>query len=96
MSRTDIYETVTNAIASAIEKGFSGETFEMPWHGMSDIPQNASTQKRYRGINVPLLWITQLDRGFKSGLWATYKQWAELGAQVRKGEKSTQIIFWKQ
>lgn len=96
MSRTDVYETITNAIASVIEKGFSGETFEMPWHGMSDIPQNASTQKRYRGINVPLLWITQLDRGFKSGLWATYKQWAELGAQVRKGEKSTQIIFWKQ
>ncbi|MFA7253927.1 MAG: zincin-like metallopeptidase domain-containing protein [Patescibacteria group bacterium] len=96
MSRTDVYETVTNAIASAIEKGFSREAFEMPWHGMSDIPQNASTQKRYRGINVPLLWITQLDRGFKSGIWATYKQWAELGAQVRKGEKSTQIIFWKQ
>lgn len=96
MSRTDVYETVTNAIAAAIEKGFSGETFEMPWHGMSEIPQNASTQKAYRGINVPLLWITQLDRGFKSGIWATYKQWEELGAQVRKGEKSTQIIFWKQ
>jgi antirestriction protein ArdC len=96
MSRTDVYETVTNAIAAAIEEGFSGETFEMPWHGMSHIPQNASTQKAYRGINVPLLWITQLDRGFKSGLWGTYKQWAELGAQVRKGEKSTQIIFWKQ
>ena len=96
MSRNDVYETVTNAIASAIERGFSGETFEMPWHGMSDIPQNASTQKSYRGINIPLLWITQLDRGFKSGLWATYKQWAEMGAQVRKGEKSTQIIFWKQ
>jgi len=96
MSRTDVYETVTNAIAAAIEKGFSGETFEMPWHGMSEIPQNASTQKRYRGINVPLLWVTQIDRGFKSGIWATYKQWAELGAQVRKGEKSTQIIFWKQ
>jgi antirestriction protein ArdC len=96
MSRTDVYETVTNEIASATLRGFSGETFEMPWHGMSEIPQNASTQKAYRGINIPLLWITQLDRGFKSGLWATYKQWAELGAQVRKGEKSTQIIFWKQ
>jgi len=96
MSHTDVFETVTNAIVTAIEKGFSGETFEMPWHGMSDIPQNASTQKTYRGINIPLLWITQLDRGFKSGLWATYKQWAEMGAQVRKGEKSTQIIFWKQ
>jgi antirestriction protein ArdC len=53
MSRTDVYETVTNAIAAAIEKGFSGEMFEMPWHGMSDIPQNASTQKDIEGLMSP-------------------------------------------
>jgi antirestriction protein ArdC len=33
-----------------------------------------------------------LSQGFGQPI----KQWAELGAQVRKGEKSTQIIFWKQ
>jgi len=26
---------------------------------------------------------------------ATYKQWSELGAQVRKGEKSSLVVFWK-
>jgi antirestriction protein ArdC len=33
--------------------------------------------------------------GYGSGLWATYKQWSELGAQVRKGEKATSVVFWK-
>jgi antirestriction protein ArdC len=29
-----------------------------------------------------------------SNVWATYRQWAEIGAQVKKGEKSTGIVFW--
>src|SRR5262245_20923274 len=27
--------------------------------------------------------------------WATYNQWKELGAQVRKGEKSALVVFWR-
>ena len=30
-----------------------------------------------------------------SNLWATYRQWQDLGAQVRKGEHSTLVVFWK-
>ena len=30
-----------------------------------------------------------------SGEWATYQQWQERGAQVRKGEKATTVVFWK-
>ena len=29
---------------------------------------------------------------FERQLWATYKQWSELGAQVRKGEKGSLIV----
>jgi antirestriction protein ArdC len=32
--------------------------------------------------------------GFKSNQWATYKQWLQLGGQVRKGTKGTTIIFY--
>jgi antirestriction protein ArdC len=59
------------------------------------MPKNAFTKKQYRGVNVPLLWIRQQRDGYASGLWATYKQWQEAGAQVRKGEKGTPIVFWK-
>jgi antirestriction protein ArdC len=35
-------------------------------------------------------------KGFSSPVWATYKQWSELGAQVRAGEKSSPVIFYKE
>lgn len=94
MARIDIYQTVTDTIIQTIEKGIDGN-FQLPWHGLSTIPQNAKTDNLYRGVNVPLLWATQMDRTFSSGTWATYRQWQELGAQVRKGQKGTVIVFWK-
>lgn len=95
MTRTDLYTDVTNNIATAIENGLANDRWELPWHGFSDMPQNATTKKIYRGVNVPLLWVFQMERGYKSGLWATYNQWHECGAQVRKGEKGAPIVFWK-
>ncbi len=94
MKRTDIYQTVTDTIIKALEKGISGE-FELPWHRVSSIPQNARTGKLYRGVNVPLLWVHQLVENRASGIWATYRQWQEMGAQVRKSEKGAQVVFWK-
>ncbi|MFN3828387.1 MAG: ArdC family protein [Micavibrio sp.] len=95
MTRNDLYTEVTNTIIQTLEQGLDNDRWELPWHGFSDIPQNAITKKLYRGVNVPLLWIFQVKLGYKSGLWATYKQWQEAGAQVRKGEKSAPIVFWK-
>jgi antirestriction protein ArdC len=95
MTTQDIYQTVTNAIIAAIEAGQTAEKFEMPWSGFSAIPLNAQTGKTYRGVNIPVLWATQMNKGYKSGYWGTYKQWQERGAQVRKGEKAAQIVFWK-
>ena len=92
--RADIYQTVTNTIIKAIENGISGK-LEMPWHQIKGIPENAKTGSCYQGINVPLLWIYQIKKNYALPVWATYKQWAELGAQVKRGEKGTPIIFYK-
>ncbi|MEM8488911.1 MAG: zincin-like metallopeptidase domain-containing protein [Bacteroidota bacterium] len=94
-AKTDIYQTVTDAIIAAIESGQTAEKFVMPWDGFTSLPLNASTGKSYRGINIPMLWVHQMERRCCSGYWATYKQWQELGAQVRKGEKGAGIVFWK-
>lgn len=96
MTQQDIYQTVTNAIIEAIENGQTGDKFTLPWDGgHSGLPVNAATGKAYRGINVPSLWAYQLERGYSSPHWATYKQWKELGAQVKKGEKAASVVFWK-
>ena len=94
MNRADIYQTVTDTIIAAIEKGMNGK-LEMPWHSVNHIPENAQTGNCYQGINVPLLWAHQVNKSYTSPLWATYKQWAERGAQVKRGEKGASIVFYK-
>ena len=92
----DVYTRVTNQIVEAIEKGAAD--WRMPWHPTgkdSFSPLNAATQKPYRGVNVLSLWAAAQQHGYPTGYWATYKQWHEMGAQVRKGEKSSLVVFWK-
>jgi antirestriction protein ArdC len=94
--KTDIYQTITNQIVAAIEEG--AELYKMPWHrSRNDItnPSNAVTSRSYRGLNIITLWMIAEARQFSSGTWATYQQWQERGAQVRKGEKSASVFFWK-
>jgi antirestriction protein ArdC len=70
----------------------------MPWHVTGAdcfSPVNASSKRPYRGVNIILLWLMAESHGYTSGEWATYNQWQALGAQVKKGEKSTLVVFWK-
>ena len=94
--RTDIYTRTTNEIVAAIEAG-AGE-WRMPWHHDGSAvtwPINAVSRKPYRGSNILSLWIAAQACGYASGLWASYRQWQSLGAQVCKGEHATTIVFWK-
>lgn len=60
------------------------------------MPENALSLKAYNGINILNLWVAAAMRQFTSPLFATYKQWQELGAQVIKGAKSELVIFYKE
>lgn len=91
---TDIYRKITETIISAIEQGAS--EFVMPWHAENiSRPQNALTQNDYHGVNILALWAEATIARFATGWWATYKQWQEIGAQVRRGEKASTIVFFK-
>jgi antirestriction protein ArdC len=92
--RNDLYSRVTDEIVRAIEKGAG--TFIMPWHGIFGRPRNAFTGDAYRGINTLVLWSAARNRGYVSWHWATFRQWQDLGARVRKGEKATAVVFYKQ
>lgn len=95
--RNDVYEQVTNQIIDCIEQG-AGE-WQMPWHKSGsglNRPTNIDTNNDYRGINVISLWASAQVRGFSSGTWGTYRQWQNKGCQVRKGEKSSLVIFYKE
>jgi antirestriction protein ArdC len=59
------------------------------------MPVNPTTDKAYRGGNAIHLMATGLRKGYEDPRWMTYKQAADQGWQVRKGEKGTQIEFWE-
>jgi antirestriction protein ArdC len=90
----NIYETITNRIIASLEAGV------IPWRkqwkvsgkngGAAGVPYNVTSGKRYRGINE----ISLLCSGYASSGWCTYKQAQALGYQVRKGERSSPVVWW--
>ena len=95
-SKTDVYQTVTNSIIEALERGV--KPWVCPWKrngAASGIPSNFSTGKAYTGMNIMLMWCSAAKHGFQDPRWLTYHQATEQGAQVRKGETGTTGIFYK-
>ena len=95
--RADVYTRITDQIVAAIEAG-AGKC-RMPWHHdgqATSRPINLASNKPYRGINVLVLWAAADRCGYANGLWGTYRQWLAVGAQVRKGERGTVVVLWKQ
>ena len=93
-AKPSIYETVTERIIASLRAGVI--PWEKPWQtphfSGGPFPRNFRTGKPYRGINVFLLWASP----YSSPFWLTFKQAQELKGSVRKGEKGTQIVFYKQ
>lgn len=84
-----VYQIITNQI---IEKLKSGTIpWHTPWKGGGN-PANLISKKPYRGINTFLLSCS----GYISPYWLSYKQAQSLGGNVKKGEKASIAIFWKQ
>ena len=59
----------------------------------NSMPVNASTNKRYKGINFLMLNYETQQKEYSSSIFASYKQWAGLNAQVKKGSTGTPIVF---
>lgn len=49
----------------------------------------------YKGFNIIALWAAAAERQFTSRCWLTFKQAHALGGQVRRGERATHILFYK-
>ncbi|MDR4516166.1 MAG: zincin-like metallopeptidase domain-containing protein [Nitrosomonas sp.] len=91
-SRKAYHEQVAESLIARLKQGAA--PWQKPWQPgdpLLSFPHNPTTQKRYRGINALYL----MSQAYADPRWLTYKQAASLGAQVRKGEKSTWIQYWK-
>ncbi|WP_313011161.1 zincin-like metallopeptidase domain-containing protein [Brevundimonas sp.] len=93
--KADIYQTVTDSIIGMLEAGVR------PWApghnakacGLPVIPTRANGEA-YRGLNVALLWGAAEMKGYRHHTWMTFNQAKALGGCVRKGEKSSPVVYW--
>lgn len=84
-----VYEIVTERICELLDSGTV--PWHQPWNAELGMPRSLSTGKLYRGVNIWLLGSSM----YESPWWGTYRNITERGGQVRKGEKSTLVVFWK-
>ena len=93
--RIDVYARVTAKIIADLEQGV--RTWQRPWNAANAtgniIRPLRATGQPYRGVNVLLLWSEALDKGYTAPVWMTYKQATTLGAQVRKGEHGSLVVY---
>lgn len=103
---TELCDRVTQTIVDALEANDT-DAWSAPWHriGSGWAPRNAMTGDYYAGSNLIALACEAMDPNrpaseqpplsqYTSPWWATYRQWGQLDAQVRKGERSASIVKW--
>ena len=81
----NIYQEVTDRIIEQLKAGTI--PWNKPWTGLASGAYNRVSKKPYSLLNQMLLK--------HDGEYASYKQWQKLGGQVKKGEKSEIVVFWK-
>lgn len=86
------HQVVAEKLIEHLKQGTA--PWQMPWEpgeAGANMPHNPTTGKRYKGINA----LQLMSEGRDDQRWMTYKQASAVDAQVRQGEKGTQIQFWK-
>lgn len=95
IKKSDVYERVTNKIIAALEHGI--RPWVQPWSAVNTEGRITRPLRYngtpYKGINVLLLWGESVAKGFEANVWMTYKQAKSIGAQVKKGEKGSLVVY---
>jgi antirestriction protein ArdC len=129
LTNAEIAEQITDRLITELENG--NAPWRKPWAASGVFHQNvryfnSAKPRPYRGVNMLLLAMAAMQKGYGSPYWLTYKQATELATKawekagkpmktiqyekrdgtiedrevkdmggVRKGEKSTSIVFWR-
>jgi len=93
-ARDSLYQEVTDKIIAELVQG--RVPWVQPWGEAKSglgLPTNGATGRGYSGINVLILWLAVIDKGFPSQQWLTFRQALDLGGNVRKGEHGTTVCY---
>jgi antirestriction protein ArdC len=92
----DLYQIITETILQQLERGVI--PWQKPWAGDAmpnfSIPINFSSGKKYRGINIIMLWGAAKQNNFSSNEWATLKEWNGKGETIKCKETGHMILLF--
>ena len=90
--RRDVYQAVTDKVIADLERGV--RPWHRPWSGQGSAgrPLRANGAA-YQGVNVLLLWIEAAVKGYASPVWMTFRQAQAIGANVRRGEHGSMVVY---
>lgn len=88
-AKKSIYQIITDKFVAQLEQGI------VPWHkpwsvgnvGSNELAISYTTRKPYSLLNQMLL-------GWRGGEYLTFKQIQDLKGQVKKGSKSSMVVFY--
>ena len=89
----DIAQEITDKLIARLEEG-GPLPWRRPWQSSALAMPLRSTGEAYKGINNLLLHIETACNGYASPYWMTFRQAKELGGSVRKGERSSTVIYY--
>lgn len=89
--RKPFHVAVAERLIDQLKQGTA--PWQKPWDadGVSALPVNPISGKRYRGVNA----LNLAGYDYNDNRWMTYKQAASMGAQIRKGERGTPVQYWQ-
>lgn len=89
-----VRDDMVKTLLAHIEK--NPTDWQSGWNNIAaGAPYNGKTSTAYRGLNALYLAFLGAERGYKDTRWVTFNQAKELGASVKKGEKSAPVIFFE-
>lgn len=88
-----IRENMAQTILSFIEN--NPADWQRGWSNLSGAPINGKTGTAYRGINSLFLAFVGMSKGYTDPRWVTFNQAKDLGANIKKGEKSLPVLFFE-
>ncbi len=97
MKHREIYCTITNQFIRALYEG--APPWIRPWRRINcsyGRPMNALSGRKYSGINIPILWSAASTKKYDHDLWLTFKQVSRLNGRVRRGQKGTLVVMYRQ
>ena len=93
-SKFDASEAITNELIRIIERGVL--PWRKPWTAGGSTRPLRHNSEPYQGVNNFLLTMRTVMSGYTSPFWMTVPQANSLGAKIRKGERSSVVVYYGQ